>query len=247
MKEHAKSAPVIGMPSRMDPGTDSQYLSRQYADAIYAAGGIPLIFPLLDNPRAISEVAEIVGGILLTGSSSDIDPRRYGADRQAGCRAVQPLRDETDFTLLEIAFEKRIPVLGICFGMQSLNVFLGGSLIQDITSTIQTAILHDDPESQGRPSHEVLIVENTILATLAGGTRALVNSTHHQAVDRVGSGLIPIAKAPDGIIESVTGASQDHFVLAVQWHPEKSFTYDAFSKNVFDFFLAQCEHGANNS
>jgi putative glutamine amidotransferase len=234
------------MPARMDPGTDSQYLSRQYADAVAAAGGVPLIFPLLDEPAHLLKAVEQVDGILLTGSASDIDPKRYGANRETGCGPTQPLRDETDFTMLEVAFEKKIPVFGICFGMQSVNVFLGGSLIQDIPSSIQTNILHDNPGSEGQPSHEVLIDQGSILESLAGGNRALVNSTHHQAVERIGSGLVPIARAPDGIVEAVVAEREDHFVLAVQWHPEKSFGYDPFSKGLFDLFLSRCRREANN-
>jgi len=231
----------------MDPGSDKQYLNRNYADAIASAGGVPVIFPLLENPAQIRIVAEEVDGILLPGSSSDIDPGRYRARREKGCGPVQPLRDETDLALLDIAFKRKIPVFGICFGMQSLNVFLGGSLIQDIPSSVQTNILHDNPESEGRPSHDVLITEGSILEKLAGRTRASVNSTHHQAVQRIGSGLIPIAEAPDGIIESVVTDAQDHFVLGVQWHPEKSFAYDAFSRSLFDLFLARCGRASNNS
>ena len=90
-----ESSPIIGMPCRMDPGTDCQYLSRQYMDAIHAAGGIPVILPLLENPQAIREIAKGLDGVLLTGSSSDVDPQRYGVARESGCGPTQPLRDET--------------------------------------------------------------------------------------------------------------------------------------------------------
>src|SRR5438093_2030649 len=168
MSKRLAYRPIIGMRVRMDPGADSHYLSRQYADAVAAAGGVPLIFPLLEKPAHLLKAVEQIDGILLTGSASDIDPKRYGANRETGCGPVQPLRDETDFALLEVAFEKRIPVFGICFGMQSVNVFLGGSLIQDIPSSTQTNILHDNPGSEGRPSHEVLIEKGSILERLAG-------------------------------------------------------------------------------
>ncbi len=235
-----ESSPIIGMPCRMDPGTDRQYLSRQYMDAIHAAGGIPVILPLLENPQAIRELAKGLDGVLLTGSSSDVDPQRYGVARESGCGPIQPLRDETDFVLLDVVFKHKKPLLGICFGMQSLNVFLGGSLIQDIATSIQTNILHDHAASEGRPSHGVEIAPGSLLGTLAGGSRSMVNSTHHQAVNRIGSGLEPIARAPDGVIEAVAGDSQDHFILAVQWHPEKCYSYDPFSRSIFDYFVARC-------
>jgi putative glutamine amidotransferase len=232
----------------MDPGTDSQYLSRQYADAVCAAGGTPVILPLLDDPRAIRHLVENLDGILLTGSSSDVDPQRYGELRQPGCGPVQPLRDETDFMLLEVALERKKPILAICFGMQSLNVFMGGTLIQDIPSAKpETAIRHMDPESEGRPSHDVVILPGSILATLAPEEQPRVNSTHHQALDRLGSGLEVIARAPDGIVESVRGTAGDGFILGVQWHPEKSFGYDALSKNIFELFLQRCRERSNRS
>jgi putative glutamine amidotransferase len=240
------SIPIIGLPARMDPGTDSQYLSRQYADAVCAAGGTPVILPLLDDPRAIRHLVENLDGILLTGSSSDIDPNRYGVSREPGCGPVQPLRDETDFMLLEVALERKKPVLAICFGMQSLNVFMGGTLIQDIMSSKpETRIRHMAPESEGRPSHDVEILAGSILETLAEGEPPRVNSTHHQALDRLGSGLEVIARAPDGIVESVRGIAGDGFILGVQWHPEKSFGYDALSTNIFKLFLQRCREQAN--
>ena len=238
--------PIIGLPARMDPGTDSQYLSRQYADAVSAAGGIPVILPLLDDPRTIQHLVENLDGILLTGSSSDIDPCKYGVTREPACGPVQPLRDETDFMLLEVALKRKKPVLAICFGMQSLNVFLGGTLIQDIASSKpETRIRHMAPESEGRPTHEVEIVAGSILETLAEGEQPRVNSTHHQALDRLGSGLEVIARAPDGIVESVRGTAGDGFILGVQWHPEKSFSYDPLSSNIFKLFLQHCREWAN--
>ena len=238
--------PIIGLPARMDPGTDSQYLSRQYADAVCDAGGTPVILPLLDDPRAIRHLVENLDGILLTGSSSDIDPLRYGMSREPDCGPVQPLRDETDFMLLEVALERKKPVLAICFGMQSLNVFMGGTLIQDIMSSKpETQIRHMAPESEGRPSHDVEILAGSILEILAEGEQPRVNSTHHQALDRLGSGLEVIARAPDGIVEAVRGTAGDGFILGVQWHPEKSFGYDTLSRNIFKLFLQRCRERPN--
>lgn len=151
------TAPVIGLPARMDPGKDRQYLSRHYADSIQAAGGTPVILPLLEDPGSLRPVVDRLNGVLLTGSNSDVDPARYGAQRIPECGPAQPLRDKTDFFLLEAAFERKIPVMAICFGLQSLNVFLGGSLVQDIPSAIRTDIRHSKPRSQGRPSHPVEI------------------------------------------------------------------------------------------
>jgi putative glutamine amidotransferase len=224
----------------MDPGTDTQYLSRHYADAILDAGGIPVIIPLLEKPGAIRGLAETLDGILLTGSSSDVDPQEYGAEREPACGPVQPLRDATDFQLLDIALKSKKPVLGICFGMQSVNVFLGGTLIQDIDTRIGNSVVHDNPSTDGRPAHAIEILQGSLLEELVAGVKAEVNSTHHQAIDHVAPGLEVIARAPDGVVESVISRDSDSWILGVQWHPEKSFHYDLLSRKIFELFLSRC-------
>jgi putative glutamine amidotransferase len=129
-------------------------------------------------------------------------------------------------------------VLAICFGIQSLNVFMGGTLIQDIPSRVQSGILHSQPDAGY--AHAVDIEAGSLLEQLAGSQTAMVNSTHHQALERVGEGLDVIARAPDGIVEAVSGAGGEQWVLGVQWHPEKSYDYDEFSRKIFGAFLAQC-------
>jgi putative glutamine amidotransferase len=232
--------PLIGMPVQMDAGGEIQFLSRHYSDAISAAGGTPIIVPLTENPERMIPVAERWDGILLTGNNSDLDPSLYGAQRSRLCGGAQPLRDRMDFTLLETAFRRRIPVLAICFGVQSLNVFMGGSLIQDIPESIGLDIRHNDPESRQGASHKIEICRGSALEQIAGGTDAVVNSTHHQAIERVGEGLEVVARAPDGVVESVAYSHGTHWVLGVQWHPEKSFGTDGFSRKLFEFFLARC-------
>jgi putative glutamine amidotransferase len=224
----------------MDPGTETQYLSRQYADAVAATGGIPVLLPLLEDPGVLAPLVARLDGVLLTGSSSDIDPAHYGAERQAACGAIQPLRDRLDFMLLDAAFNRGLPVLAICFGMQSLNVFLGGSLMQDIPTAVAGALEHQNPGSEGRPSHAIDIARGSLLESLAGGTRAEVNSTHHQAIDRVAQDLEVIARAPDGVVEAVACRPGGPPVVAVQWHPERSFALDELSRNLFEHFLDCC-------
>jgi putative glutamine amidotransferase len=148
-----------------------------------------------------------------------------------------------DFHLVSLAVERRIPVLAICFGMQSLNVFMGGSLIQDIPSQIQTPLRHSDPATNGHPAHSIRVASDSMLADLAGDLDAPVNSTHHQAIDRIGRGLRAVAHAPDGIVEAMEGLDPDHWILAVQWHPEKSYAFDTFSQRLFRLFLASCVAG----
>ncbi len=240
MIDRSSQAPLIGLPARMDPGKEVQYLSRQYGDAVVAAGGVPIILPLVEKPEALRPLVESMDGLVLTGSSSDVDPASYFAVPEAVCGPVQPLRDKTDFMLLQVASQRRIPVLAICFGLQSLNVFMGGSLIQDIPTHLQMSIRHSSTQPDGAPVHPVEIAAGSLLEELAGGTTAEVNSTHHQAINAIGNGLEVIARAPDGVVEAVVGKDRDHWILGIQWHPEKSFVSDGFSKRIFEHFITTC-------
>ncbi len=231
--------PWIGMPAQMDPGRDKEYLCRQYPDAIEAAGGMPIILPLAASTDVVLPLAERLDGILLTGSNSDLDPARYGAVRLDTCGPAQPLRDQMDFFLLGIALSRRIPVLAICFGIQSLNVFLGGTLIQDIPTSVNGRIRHNAPQTNGSPCHEIGISAGSILERIAASREIRVNSTHHQAIDRPAKDLSVIARAADGVIESVVHRDPAQWILGVQWHPEKSFDRDRFSRRLFESFIAR--------
>jgi putative glutamine amidotransferase len=230
---------LIGMPTQLDPGTDNQYLSRRYSESIAASGGVPILIPLLEASEVAATIIDQLGGILLTGNNSDLDPALYGEPRMEACGQTQHLRDRTDFYLLEAAFKRKLPVLAICFGIQSLNVFLGGSLIQDIPSCLEGPIRHSS-DSDGSPSHEIEISAGSALEQIAGGLKRIVNSTHHQAVKHPGEGLAVIARAPDNVIEAISCSDPKHWVLGVQWHPERSFEDDEFSRKIFEFFLARC-------
>ncbi len=232
--------PVIGLPAIMDSGKNTQYLNRAYTDAIVTAGGVPVIIPLVDDPAGIRSLAEDLDGILLTGSACDVEPKHYGAAPDPQLGPVQPLRDMTDFALLEVALKGKIPVFAICFGMQLLNVFMGGSLIQDIGSRLSGALRHDSGETGSRSFHPIQITPGSLLERMANSSQVTVNSSHHQAVDRVALDLEVIARAPDGVVESVTGKASDHWVLGVQWHPEKNFCSDVLSRKMFECFVARC-------
>jgi putative glutamine amidotransferase len=236
----SNAAPLIGMPAQMDPGEDLQYLSRHYADAVVKAGGAPVILPLTGARDPLGRLGRHLDGILLTGSHSDLDPALYGAARSEKCGPTRPERDRMDFLILEKAFQRRIPVLAICFGIQSLNVFCGGTLVQDIPACLGTGVRHGG-FGPGQPAmHKIGISSGSVLEQIAGGADVVVNSAHHQAVDRPGKDLEVIARAPDGVVESVVCSSRNHWVLGVQWHPEKNFEQDGFSLKIFESFLAQC-------
>ena len=236
----SNAVPWIGLPTEMNLSGSRQFLDYGYSEAIAETGGMPVLIPLLENTRYLQPVVESLDGILLTGSHSDVDPALYDAQQSDACATPQPIRDRMDFFLLQTAIRCRIPVFAICYGFQSLNVFFGGSLIQDIPTQLDTPIRHNSSDDKDLPGHEIEITPGSVLEQIAGGTEAIVNSYHHQAVERLGQNLKVIARAPDGIVESVFHTNQDHWILGVQWHPERSFTSDSFSRKLFENFLARC-------
>ncbi len=232
--------PWIGMPAQLDLDQNRQVSDRRYADAVAAAGGVPLILPLLGSALCFHYLAERLDGILLTGSSSDVDPALYGAVRSRLCGPIHVQRDEMDFFLLQTALRRRIPVLAVCYGMQSLNVYLGGSLIQDIATCIGSSVRHNSKDSNGLACHKIEISAGSFLEAIAGGREICVNSTHHQALDRIGCGLKVIARSCDRIVESVMHSDPDQWIVGVQWHPEKDFDRNRFSQKLFEYFIARC-------
>jgi putative glutamine amidotransferase len=220
--------PLIGLTCRWDDEKQWFYLPGDYAHAVAAAGGVPVMIPLVSGTAA--EVAACVDAVVLTGSFSDVDPERYGQPCGPNVTRIHPERDATDFQVLEHAFQEKKPVLGICYGMQSLNVYLGGTLIQHIPAAVGGALEHQGAQAQ----HVAQIEPGSHLAAWTGGVpQVRVNSTHHQAVDRPGRGLRAVAKAPDGVIEAVEGSWPDHLVVGVQWHPERIWRNEPLSARLF--------------
>jgi putative glutamine amidotransferase len=219
--------PLIGLTCRWDEGERRHYLPAEYSDAVAAAGGVPVLIPLI--PGNAPELAARLDAFVLTGSNSDVDPERYHQQRRPEVTRIHPQRDETDFQVLKQAFAEKKPVLGICFGMQSLNVYLGGSLVQHIPASIPSAVDHDR-----EASHEVVIEPHSHIADWAGGAgRVAVNSWHHQSIERPGRGLHVVGRTSDGVIEAVEGDAPDHFVVAVQWHPERVWRKEQLSARLF--------------
>ena len=232
---------MICVPTRINPEVPNFYLRRYYTDALYAAGATPFLLPLIPTEVYIREIVTQVDGILLSGSDSDVDPRYYGQEPHPNLGHVVAERDEVDQMLLAAAEERRLPVLAICYGVQALNVYRGGTLYQDIPSQVPGAIKHEQGDPYEPPTHTILLEEESLLADLAGRSDPRVNSHHHQAIDRVGRGLRPIAWAKDDFIEAVINEAPDHWMLGVQWHPEASTTIDDFSRAIFDQFVREVQ------
>jgi putative glutamine amidotransferase len=240
-KESILSRPLIGITTRLDLTQHTFYLRRYYAEAVAAAGGDPVYIPLLAEESYLHSLAARCDGLLLSGSNSDMDPRHYGEEPHLHLGNVCEERDQTDLLLLQFAEAKKVPLLAICFGAQSLAVARGGSLIQDLPSERAGVLKHDQGEPYARPSHQIKIAADSILAKLAGSETARVNSSHHQAIKEPGANLRITARALDGVIECVEDTRPDRFVLGVQWHPELGWDKDALSQAIFQRFVAEAD------
>ena len=217
-------------------------LNEAYVDAVQRAGLTPLVLPPLD-PAALEAVAQAVDGIVFTGGE-DIDPAEYGAARSPLTKDVHAGRDRCELALAAIARERRIPTLAICRGIQLINVALGGTLVQDIPTERPSPIGHDKSDERTMRVHGVTIEPGTLLAAAVGATDITVNSSHHQALDRVADGLRVTARSPDGIIEGAEWVKDDWWMLAVQWHPEELVTdAKAWDRGLFKAFADRLDQG----
>ena len=233
--------PKIAITTRLELATDRFYLGRDYSEAIENAGGIPVHLSLIPKEEYISEALSDIDGILLPGSNTDIDPHYYGEEPHRELGTVIPVKDQTDLLVLAEAEKRNIPVLGICFGMQAINVSRGGTLIQDIGSQVDASIKHEQGPPTTRVSHSIKLAADTVLSVLESATETIrVNSSHHQAVKAVGRDLKAIAWASDGVIEAIEDTRHGRFVLGVQWHPELTASLDHFSKGIFELFVRTC-------
>jgi putative glutamine amidotransferase len=236
--------PRIGITMRLELETNRFYLARYYSEAVEAAGGLPVHMSLIPNREYIAGVMAGIDGLLLPGSDSDMDPLRYGHEPRSQLGSVHPEKDATDLLALAEAETRGTPIFAICFGIQSLNVFRGGTLIQDIPSQHPNAINHNQGAPRERHSHRVRILDGSLLHQLAGSETAPVNSHHHQAIDTLGRELVATAWASDGLVEAVEDPRSDRFVVGVQWHPELAWERDPLSQTLFARFVDEARNFA---
>jgi len=238
--------PWIGIPTRYHEKSEYVGQIRHYLDAILWAGGLPLMIPTTDDRDIIQEYVSRAHGVLLPGSSTDIDPTLYGEGPHDRLGKLYPERDATDFAILEHVERKNLPLVGICFGIQSLNVFRGGSLVQDIPALVSDPVAHEAGDGNPPVRHMVHIAEDSLIAGLAGKSEMEVNSYHHQSVANPGRNLRPVAFASDGVIEAVEDTT-GRFILGVQWHPERGWKDDPFAKALFTTFIDRARLRYNRS
>lgn len=221
--------PVIGISAsqfieKADHGSFTRHsLTKDYSDAVDAAGGVPVILPFY--PGHAEAMLDFVDGIILSGGA-DIDPARFGDDDvHPATYGILAERDETELTLARLAIARDMPVLGICRGLQVLNVAFGGDLYQDVADQLSSALCHRQQANgvpADQPGHTVTATPGSLLERVHDGGLIAVNSFHHQAVKRVAPGLVATGASDDGLVEAIEhpGAS---FTLGVQWHPELMF------------------------
>jgi len=234
--------PKIGIPWRtsQEEAMANRPKIQNYENSVWRAGGEPVLLSLSAQDGLAGQLASL-DGFLLPGSPADVDPAEYGAVNRDKSEPADVPRERTDRAILDHAFAEKKPVLAICYGCQLLNVYLGGTLIQDVPTETHTLVPHRKkdvtPEPPEDPRHPAKFEPGTRLATLAGKAEAVVNSSHHQSVERPGKQLRVTGHANDGIVESVEWTGDSNWVVGVQWHPER-MAGDPLAERLFEDFIA---------
>ena len=240
--------PVVGIPTQTLQSLGgvsaeippSWVMSQRYVTTLTQAGAIPYLIPLVDE-ATLRGVYEQLDAVFLPGGA-DIDPASYGLDPSPLCDKTDPARDRVELALAAWAIEDAKPVLGVCRGMQLVNVAAGGTLYQDLAQQMPGAIKHDYFPFNGRTfsrdflAHEVRVATGSRLAALVGDGQLRVNSMHHQGVRELGARLVATAVAPDGLVEAIEGEGEG-YLMAVQWHPEALTDNDARTRRLFEDFI----------
>lgn len=230
--------PVVGIVPLVDDKLESLWMLPGYMDAVLEAGGVPIMLPLSRDYDVINAVAEKCDGFLFSGGH-DVSPMLYNENKSDKCGKISFERDCEEQMLFDIALRDNKPVLGICRGIQLINVLLGGTLYQDLPSQRPTNVEHHQLPPYDIPIHRVDIVENSPLCKLLNVDKMMVNSYHHQAIKDLAKPLSAMAYSEDGLVEGVY-VRDKKFVWAVQWHPEFSYKKDEKSRAIFKSFVDSC-------
>ena len=235
--------PLVAVSATSDTisGRHRVRLNDVYVRVLERANLVPVIVPPLASPEAVADILGAVSGLVLTGGE-DIDPARYGASAHAATGVPQTGRDDTESSLVLSARDRALPLLGICRGIQILNVALGGTLVQDLPTEKPSNVEHSGAgHERGSRTHALRVTPGSRLHQALGATDIDVNSLHHQAIDRVAQGILATAWAPDGIIEGVEASDANWWAVAVQWHPEElDRTPERWDQSLFMAFASAC-------
>jgi putative glutamine amidotransferase len=240
----AAERPRVGIPWRTSQEERENVRQKldYYFQAVRKAGAEPVEVSLQQSPEQLQRQLSGLHAFVLPGSPADVDPARYGAAKHPKTNELDANRDSTDMAILEHAFKAAKPVLAICYGCQLLNVYLKGSLIQDLRAERPQSIVHGSTDlppgaSKGDLQHAASLSPDGRLARLGEAPEATINSSHHQAIDKPGKNLRVTAQASDGTIEAVEWTGDANWVVGVQWHPERMLG-DAFAERLFGDFIA---------
>ena len=225
--------PIIAITASFKEKSYNLYAT--YASAVQKAGGIPIVLPFYTEAEDAKRVLDSCDGLLLSGGG-DIDPKYYGEEILNDTVATGKVRDAVEFSLFSLARDKGMPIMAICRGLQVVNVALGGSLYQDLPAQYESDINHAQTAPKTEPSHSVRVVTGTPLHSITKSERITANSFHHQAIKRLGEGLVPMAYADDGIVEAVY-AEVGGYLRAYQWHPERLYDIDEKTRLIFADFI----------
>ncbi|HSV91855.1 MAG TPA: gamma-glutamyl-gamma-aminobutyrate hydrolase family protein [Desulfobacterales bacterium] len=220
---------------RYSLGHFMDYLLSDYSQAILQAGGAAVVIPVAQDRRSLATILDRVQGLILSGGP-DLHPRCYGEEPLGGLGEVDAALDDMELSIAQLALDKDLPLLGICRGIQVLNVALGGTLYQDIPSQVPAAICHTPRTDKAVNTHTVQFEAGSMLHRTFGELEIWVNSQHHQALKGVARGLVVAARARDGVVEAVELPGRG-FVAGVQWHPEGTWREDPFSQKLFSAFV----------
>lgn len=229
--------PLVGVTGTTEiiRGLPRVRVNEAYSRAVELAGMIPVVLPPFGDPGLAAAAVRSLDGFLLTGGE-DVDPARYGAVRHEAVDAPHERRDATELALVAAARRQRIPLLAICRGLQIVNVALGGSLVQDLPTERPDTLPHAPGGPRDTRVHDVHVNPGSRLAAAIGATQLRVNSSHHQAIDRLAEALVVTARAPDGVVEGAETAD-DWWMVGVQWHPEELVaTAEPWDRALFDAF-----------
>lgn len=230
--------PVIGITCSFEYTNNRFQLGGDYVDAVRDAGGIPLILPHQDN--SIDEILNVISGLLLSGGG-DIDPYHTGKEPWPQSGSIDPHRDAFELAITAKALAANMPLLGICRGMQVMNVAAGGDICQDIYRSLPEAYKHTQEAPRWYPTHSIKIVEKTLLKKIIGLDELRVNSFHHQSINHAAPGFVVSAYSSDGIAEAIEGVGQN-YALGVQFHPENMFKHYPIMLNLFKSHIDASAH-----
>lgn len=237
--------PIIGILSNIETiekepflGQERACLNQTYINAIVKGGGIPVMLPVIHDKESIRAQISLVDGLVLSGGY-DVHPLYYGEEPHPSLRFIYPERDLYEMEALSLACQQEKPILGICRGLQLINVAFGGTLYQDLSqNSSEPPLKHSQEAKMHVAVHTVDITPDTILHSIFGKDSVGTNSFHHQGIKQLASGLIASAFARDGVIEGIEKENYP-FMVAVQWHPERMVDHDPAMLHLFQFFIAK--------